>query len=98
VDNANDVLGTMAELVSANTKTMSVLGARAMVLETFVNAALQRLTTLQRAEVTRSFRQGIEEVMCCMDDVALPPEYHSALLGLTNTILAALGRESATRE
>ena len=86
------------ELVSANTKTMSVLGARAMVPETFLDAALPRLTTLERVEITRSFRQGIEDAISCMDDVALPVEYHSALLGLTNTILAALDGESATRE
>jgi hypothetical protein len=52
---------------------------------------------LQRVEVTRSFRQGIEEAMSLMDDVALPAEYHSALLELTKVILAALGQESARR-
>jgi hypothetical protein len=95
LDNANEVLGKMAGLVTANTKTMSMLGARAMVLGKFLDAALPHLTRLQRAEVTRSFRQGIEDAMSCMDDVALPAEYHSSLLELTNTILAALGQESA---
>ena len=95
MDNANEVLGTIAGLVTANTKTMSMLGARVMVLGKFLHAALPQLTTLQRAAVTRSFRQGIEDAMSCMDDVALPAEYHSALLELTNTILATLDRESA---
>jgi hypothetical protein len=98
LDNANEVLGRMSELVTANMKTMSMLGARAMVLGKFLDAALPQLTTLQRAEVTRSFRQGIEDAMSCMDDVPLPSEYHSALLELTRTILAALDQESATRE
>lgn len=95
MDNANEVLGKMAGLVTANTRTVSMLGARAMVLGKFLDAALPQLTTLQRAEVTRSFRQGIEDVMLYMDDVPLPAEYHSALLELTNAILAALGEESA---
>ena len=64
-----------------------------MVLGTFLDAALPQLTTLQRVEVARSFRQGIEDAMSHMDDVALPAEYHSALLERTNTILAALERE-----
>jgi hypothetical protein len=36
--------------------------------------------------------------MSPMDDVVLPAEYHSALLQLTNAILAALGQGSAIRE
>jgi hypothetical protein len=76
---------------------MGALGARAMVLGKILEAVLPHLTTLQRVEVTRSFRQGIEEAMSLMDDVALPAEYHSALLELTKVILAALGQESARR-
>ena len=36
--------------------------------------------------------------MSRMDDVALPAEYHSTLLDLTNGILAGLGEEFATRQ
>jgi hypothetical protein len=36
--------------------------------------------------------------MSSMDDVALHAEYHSAVLELTNTILVALGQESAARQ
>ena len=88
----------MAALVTSNTKAVSMLGARAMVLGKFFDAALPYLTTLQCIKVIRSFRQGIEDALSAMDDVALPAEYHSALLELTNAILAELGRESATRE
>jgi hypothetical protein len=98
LENANEALGKMAGLVTSNMKTMSMLGARAMVLGKFLDAALPQFTALQRVEVTRSFRQGIEDVMSRMDDVALPDEYHSELLELTNTILAELGREAPVRK
>jgi hypothetical protein len=62
-----------------------------MVLGKFMDAALTHLTTLQRVEITRSFRQGIEEALSLMDDVSLPAEYHPALLELANAILATLG-------
>ncbi|MGA9912976.1 hypothetical protein [Paraburkholderia sp.] len=98
MDNANDALYEMSRLVTDNMKTVSALGACRIVLGKFINAALPHLTTLQRAEATRSFRQGVEEAMSLMDDVALAAEYHSAMLELTNTVLAALGQELATRE
>jgi hypothetical protein len=69
-----------------------------MVLGKILEAVSPLLATLQRVEVTRSFRQGIEEAMSLMDDVALPAEYHSALLELTKVILAALGQESTRRQ
>jgi hypothetical protein len=63
-----------------------------------LEAVLPHLTPLQRVEITRSFREGIEDALSLMDDVALPAEYHSALLELTNSILAALSREPAGRQ
>ena len=69
-----------------------------MVLGKFLEAALPELTSLQRVEITRSFREGIEDALALMDDVALPAEYHSALLELTNSILAALSRAPAGRQ
>jgi hypothetical protein len=77
---------------------MSMLEARAMVLGTFLETVLPHFTTLQHVEVTRSFRQGIEDAMSLMDDVALPAEYHSTLLELTNAIRAALGQEPVARD
>jgi len=97
MNSADDVVGKMAGLVATNTKKISVLGARAMVWGKFQEAVLPHLTTLQRIEVTGSFRQGIEDVLSMMDDVPLPAEYHSALLELTNAILAALSQEPAKR-
>jgi hypothetical protein len=93
-----DALGKMSEVVTANTKAVSFLGARTMVLGKFLEAALPHLTPLQRVEITRSFREGIEDALSLMDDVALPAEYHSALLELTNSILAALSQAPAGRQ
>jgi hypothetical protein len=95
---ADEVLNHMSRLVRTNAKTMGMLSAHAIVLGKFFDAALPQLSTLQRDEVTRSFRQGIEDVLSLMDDVALPAEYHSALLQLTNAILGALGQGSAARQ
>jgi len=75
-----------------------MLGAQVMALGKFFDVTLPHLTTLQRGEIGRSFREGIEDAMSLMDDVALPADYHSALLTLTNAILAALVHESATRQ
>lgn len=93
MNHANDVLDQMRKLVATNTTIVSLLGARAMVLGKFFDAALPQLTATQRAETTALFRQGIEEAMSLMDDVALPAEYHWALLELTNSILALLAHE-----
>jgi hypothetical protein len=90
LDHIEEALGKINGLTTINTKAMSMLGARAMVQGKFLDATLPQLTALQRIEVTRSFRQGIEEAL--MDDVPLPTEYHSTMLKLTNTIIAALDR------
>ncbi|MFP3643394.1 hypothetical protein [Paraburkholderia sp. SIMBA_054] len=92
-----NLLGLVVELMAANTRRMSALGAQAMVWGKFHEAVLPHLTTLQRIEVTRSFRQCIEDALSMMDDLPLPAEYHAALLELTNAILAALAQEPARR-
>jgi hypothetical protein len=94
MNNVDEVLGKMAGLVTTNTKTVSMLGARSMVLGAFLEATLPHLTLAQRAAVTRSFRQGIEDALACMDDLPLPAEYHSTMLELTNAILATLSQEA----
>jgi hypothetical protein len=96
LNTATDILDRMNEFVTANTTAMSTLGARVMVLGKFLDAALPHLTVLQRVAVTRSFRQGVEDAMAQMDDMALATAYHSTLDELTHTILAAL-REGSTR-
>jgi len=95
LDNINNVLDQLNESLIANSKIVSVLGARAMVLGKFLDATLPYLTRTQRAEVLWSFRLGIEEAMSLMDDVQLSAEYHSTLLDMTNSILAKLGDANA---
>lgn len=85
LDDLKEALEGIDRLTSANTKKVSVLGARAAVLSKFLEAALPHLRTSQRAGIARSFRQGIEEAMSLTDDVCLPAEYHSALLERLNS-------------
>jgi uncharacterized protein YejL (UPF0352 family) len=87
MDNALD---RISELTAVNYKKIAVLGARTMVLGEFHAAVLPHLTAMQRVAISESFREAIEDTMALMDDVPLPAEYHSALLELTNAILAAL--------
>jgi hypothetical protein len=92
MDDIDRGLDRIAQLTAANSEKIAVLAARTVVLSKFRDAVLPYLTTAQRAAITTSFRQGVEDAMALMDDVALPAEYHSALLELTNAILAALGQ------
>ncbi|WP_042268847.1 hypothetical protein [Paraburkholderia heleia] len=98
MDDTDAALKKIGLLVTANTKNMSMLGARAMVLGKFLEVALPQLTPAQRAEVSRAFRLGIEDLMSLMDDVPLPAGYHSTLLELTNGILAALSQGSVASQ
>jgi hypothetical protein len=79
------------ELIADSSTKIAVLGARALVLGQFHAAVWPYLTAQQRVVISQSFREGIEDAMASMDDVALPAEFHSALLELTNTILVTLG-------
>ena len=92
--NTDEALNHMSKIMTFNTNTTSLLGARAMVLSKFFDAALPQLTALQRSEVTRSFRNGITDAMSLMDDLELPDEYYSAMFQVTNTILNKLGEEA----
>lgn len=94
----DDLLGRISAVLAANTRAVSVLGARAIVLGKFLEAVLPHLTLLQRAEVALSFRIGIEDAMAMTDDVALPAEYHSTLLEVTNAILVAVSHKSVPRQ
>lgn len=96
MNDTDEALDNMRRLVTANTKTISILGARAMALGKFFDAVLPQLKNSQREDIARSFRAGIEDTMSRMDDVPLPAEYHSSLLQLTNSILAALDQKPAS--
>jgi hypothetical protein len=91
LNNATDLLGRISGVLTANTRAAMVLGR-------FLEAVLPHLTLSQRAEVARSFRNGIEDAMAQTDDVALPAEYHSTLLEVTNAILAAVSQNPVPRQ
>ncbi len=95
MNNVDEALVQMSKLIITHTKSMGVLGGRTMVLGTFLDVVISHLTTSQCVEVCKSFRKGIEDAMTLMDDVPLPAEYHSALLELTNSIVAKLNQGSA---
>jgi hypothetical protein len=95
MNDSEEWLSRMSRLVTANTKTASILGARSMVLGKFLDAALPLLTNSQRGEISQSFRQVIEDSASITDDMPLPADYHSAMFELTNAILSALGQGPA---
>jgi hypothetical protein len=51
LNNTDEVLGKMAGIMTTNTKTVSMLGARSMVLGAFFDAALPYLTTPRTARI-----------------------------------------------
>ncbi|MGF6758050.1 hypothetical protein [Paraburkholderia sp. GAS42] len=81
-------------LAAHSKRVSSSLGARALVLGKFLEVATPHLTTTQCSVIGQAFKRGIEDVMALMDDTALPQEFHSELLSLTNTIAADLEGQS----
>lgn len=72
---------------------MAVLGANAVVLTKFMDAAMLHLSASQRADVSVSFIRHINDAPSALDDFPLPPEYLSTLVGLTDAIESALKRQ-----
>jgi hypothetical protein len=71
------------------------IGARLVVLCKFVDAVLPQLDAAQSREVERLFRQGVEDAMSLVDDIAVPCAYHTTLLEQTNVLLTALEKRGA---
>jgi hypothetical protein len=88
----------MAELLKENSRAVSALSARVMVFRKFFDASMPHFTTSQRAAITPDFRRCIEDLLSHMDDVAMPVEFQTSLLESTNSILAALDKETGVRE
>jgi hypothetical protein len=82
---------------ASNVDGVARIGARVVVMSKLLDAALPRLTPLQRVDVEQAFRDGIEEAMAYVDDMAMPQQYHSTLLELTNQYLY-LAASSADRQ
>lgn len=94
LNNTDALLKSLTILVTSNGHAISRFGAQVVVMSKFLDATFPHLTATQCAEITKSFRHGIEDTMSLMDDIPLPAEYHSSLLEQTNNLLNALDRKS----
>ncbi|KHK49114.1 hypothetical protein PI87_27010 [Ralstonia sp. A12] len=83
------------QVIASNAEAISRFGGRLAVLYKFTTAVLPQLDSTQRIEVARRLRAGVDDVMSLTDDIALPGEYHDALLAQTNILLTALETQSA---
>ncbi|TKC81313.1 hypothetical protein FAZ69_28715 [Trinickia terrae] len=95
MDKHHLALEELAALAKKNTVNLSNLAAKSVACQKFIEAALPYLTAAQSVEISRAFREKIEDVMALMDDVALPAEYHSTLLEKTNELLDSLAARRA---
>ena len=98
MDSVDGLLQSMGKIRNHNTMVSSTLGARALVLGKFVQAAISYLDKTQCVEIKRCFRQGIEEVMAMMDDTPLAKVFHSELLSLTNAVIENLKLQAAPQQ
>ena len=69
---------------------ISRFGARLAVLCKFVDAVLPRLTAEQCAQIVPSFREGVEDALSRIDDIAVSGEYQTTFIEQTNVLLTAL--------
>jgi len=92
---ADGFLTSMSKLAAHNTLVSASVSARALVLGKFLEVAMSQLTAAQCRDITPAFKQGIEDIMTMMDDMALPQAFHSEFLSLTNTIIDKLGHRHA---
>ncbi|KAE8758445.1 hypothetical protein FSO04_18850 [Paraburkholderia madseniana] len=83
----------LEQQTASNVDGVARIGARVVVMSQLLDAALPRLTPLQRVDVEQAFRDGIEEAMAYVDDIAMPEQYHSTLLELTNQYLVVLSAD-----
>jgi len=91
-------LETCKLVMSSSSEAVSRLGGRLTVLYQFVGAALPQLSAIQRIEISRCFRTGIEDVLSHTEDIVLPAEYHEALVEQTHILLSALATRNAWPE
>lgn len=73
-----------------NVERVARFGAQVVVLSKLVDATLPHLTSMQRIEVEKAFRNGIEDAMAYVDDIVMPEQYHTTLMKLVNLYLALL--------
>lgn len=85
-----DSVEAYKQVIASNAQAISRFGGRLAVLYKFTTAVLSQLDATQRIEVARRLRAGVEDAISLTEDIALPDEYHEALLAQTNVLLTAL--------
>jgi hypothetical protein len=88
------LLNACASVVSSSVSSVSLLGAKNVVLTKFAEAVLPLLTATQCQAASIAFRESIEDVMAIMDDRQLPAEYHATLLDETNACIKRFYRST----
>ncbi|TKC87296.1 hypothetical protein FAZ69_18365 [Trinickia terrae] len=83
----------LKQTMAVNAERVARMGAQVVVMSKLLDATLPHLTPLQRVEIEKAFRDGIEDAMACADDIAMPGQYHVTLLELTNLFLATLNAD-----
>ncbi|WP_426400812.1 hypothetical protein ACN9M1_27105 (plasmid) [Ralstonia sp. R-29] len=81
---------TYKRMIASNAEAISRFGGRLAVLYKFTTAVMSQLDPVQRMEIAKRLRAGVDDVLSLTDDIALPNEYHNALLEQTNILLNAL--------
>ncbi|WP_233838528.1 hypothetical protein [Paraburkholderia sp. ZP32-5] len=98
MDNYDTLMQKMNALGAHSTQISAALGARALVLGAFMDAAVPALNARQCNAVVATFRHRIEDAMAMMDNTLLPEQFHSVVLQLTNFTLSQLRKQQATAQ
>ena len=84
------LLDSLATLSKINGMSVVQHGARLAVVSELLVSVLTLLPAAMQADIARSFRGRIEDLMSLSDDRSLPEQYHSAFLTEVNRYLNAL--------
>jgi hypothetical protein len=90
LNNTDALLKSLNTFLTSNGDTLARFGARVAVMSVLLDVTLPKLTLAQCVEITKLFRDGIEDTLSLMDDIPVPGEYRSTLLEQTNLFLAIL--------
>jgi len=94
---AETALELCAVIVKQNGETVSRVGARMVALCKFVDAVLPELDAAQCERIDVLFRQGVEDALASVDDLAASGTYRTTLVEQTNVLRAALTNRRAAR-
>ncbi len=83
----NPLLDALTTLSKSNGMAVVQHGARIAVIGELLVSVLMHLPRSMQADIAKSFRDRIEDLMSLSDDRYLPEQYHSALLTEVNRYL-----------